>query len=96
MINPDHKEKPKMLHNDSHKFESGFVNVDIPENNSVMLGTLSGSRLGVWVAHAEGKFNFPYNEDQYQIVSSTAIRTTLQTQMVLTLTQQPFQKMAVT
>ena len=69
MINPDHKEKPKMLHNDSHKFESGFVNVDIPENNSVMLGTLSGSRLGVWVAHAEGKFNFPYNEDQYQIVS---------------------------
>ena len=69
MINPDHKEKPKMLHNDSHKFESGFVNVDIPENNSVMLGTLSGYRLGVWVAHAEGKFNFPYNEDQYQIVS---------------------------
>ena len=69
MINPDHKEKPKMLHNDSNKFESGFVNVDIPENNSVMLGTLSGSRLGVWVAHAEGKFNFPYNEDQYQIVS---------------------------
>ena len=69
MINPDHKEKPKMLHNDSHKFESGFVNVDIPENNSVMLGTLSGSRLGVWVAHAEGKFIFPYNEDQYQIVS---------------------------
>ena len=69
MINPDHKEKPKMLHNDSHKFESGFVNVDIPENNSVMLGTLSGSRLGVWVAHAEGKFNFPYNEDQYLIVS---------------------------
>lgn len=69
MINPDHKEKPKMLHNDSHKFESGFVNVDIPKNNSVMLGTLSGSRLGVWVAHAEGKFIFPYNEDQYQIVS---------------------------
>ena len=69
LINPDHTEKPKMLHNDSHKFESGFVNVDIPENNSVMLSTLSGSRLGVWVAHAEGKFNMPYNEDQYTIVS---------------------------
>ena len=58
-----------MLHNDSHKFESGFVNVDIPENNSVMFSTLSGSRLGVWVAHGEGKFNLPYNEDQYEIVS---------------------------
>ncbi|MCH1437634.1 MAG: phosphoribosylformylglycinamidine synthase [Flavobacteriales bacterium] len=69
MINPEHKEKPKMLHNDSHKFESGFVNVDIPENNSVMFSTLSGSRLGVWVAHGEGKFNLPYHEDQYQIVS---------------------------
>ena len=69
MINPEHEEKPKMLHNDSHKFESGFVNVDIPENNSVMFSTLSGSRLGVWVAHGEGKFNLPYNEDQYQIVS---------------------------
>ena len=69
MINPEHEEKPKMLHNDSHKFESGFVNVDIPENNSVMFSTLSGSRLGVWVAHGEGKFNLPYNEEQYQIVS---------------------------
>lgn len=69
MINPEHKEKPKMLHNDSHKFESGFVNVDIPENTSVMFSTLSGSRLGVWVAHGEGKFNLPYHEDQYQIVS---------------------------
>jgi phosphoribosylformylglycinamidine synthase len=69
MINPEHEEKPTMLHNDSHKFESGFVNVDIPENNSVMFSTLSGSRLGVWVAHGEGKFNLPYNEDQYQIVS---------------------------
>jgi len=69
MINPDHEEKPTMLHNDSHKFESGFVNVDIPENNSVMFKSLSGSKLGVWVAHGEGKFNLPYHEDQYQIVS---------------------------
>ena len=69
LINPEHEEKPKMLHNDSHKFESGFVNVDIPENNSVMFSSLAGSRLGVWVAHGEGKFNMPYNEEQYTIVS---------------------------
>ena len=69
LINGDHAEKPKLLHNDSHKFESGFVNVDIPENDSVLFSTLSGSRLGVWVAHGEGKFEMPYNEDQYNIVS---------------------------
>lgn len=65
LIYPEHPEKPKMLHNDSGKFESGFVNVTINENCSVMLGSLSGSRLGVWVAHGEGKFSFPYYQDHY-------------------------------
>ena len=68
LIYPEHPEKPKMDHNDSHKFESGFVNVDIKENNSIMLSSLSGSRLGTWVAHGEGKFSFPYYHDQYNIV----------------------------
>ncbi len=47
---------PKMAHNESHKFESGFVNMTIPKNNSIMLASLAGSKLGVWVAHGEGKF----------------------------------------
>ena len=47
----------KMLHNDSHKFESGFVSLVIPENKSVMFGSLSGNKLGIWVAHGEGKFS---------------------------------------
>lgn len=59
----------KMLHNDSHKFESGFVGLTIPENNSVMLGSLSGSKLGVWVAHGEGKFYLPKSENEYNIVA---------------------------
>jgi phosphoribosylformylglycinamidine synthase len=59
----------KMLHNDSHKFESGFVGITIPENNSVMLGSLSGSKLGVWVAHAEGKFQLPHPENEYNIIA---------------------------
>lgn len=65
LITPDHSEKPKMKHNASHKFESCFVNVTIPENKSVMLGSLSGQRLGVWVAHGEGKFNLPQGEHGY-------------------------------
>jgi len=68
LINPDHEEKPKMLHNDSHKHESGFTSVTIQENNSVMLSGLAGSTLGVWISHGEGKFQLPYGEDQYQIV----------------------------
>jgi len=69
LTNPDHAEKPRMLHNDSHKFESAFVSLTIPENNSVMLGSLSGTKLGVWVAHGEGKFSLPYTEDAYHVVA---------------------------
>lgn len=59
----------QMLHNDSHKFESAFVTLAIPENNSVMLSTLAGSKLGTWVAHGEGKFSLPLDEEQYNIVA---------------------------
>ena len=65
LITPDHAEKPKMGHNASHKLESSFVNVTVPENTSVMLGSLSGQRLGVWLAHGEGKFNLPKGEKGY-------------------------------
>jgi len=67
LIYPDHQKQPKMSWNDSHKYECTFVNVSIRENQSVMLKSLAGSRLGIWVAHGEGKFNFPYEESRYQI-----------------------------
>ena len=69
MINPDHDAKPKMLHNDSFKHESGFTSVKIQENNSVMLSGLAGLTLGVWISHGEGKFSFPYEESRYNIVA---------------------------
>ncbi|WP_291103252.1 MULTISPECIES: phosphoribosylformylglycinamidine synthase [unclassified Flavobacterium] len=68
LINSEHEEKPRMLHNESHKHESIFTSVKVQENNSVMLSTLAGSTLGVWVSHGEGKFQLPLAEDQYQIV----------------------------
>ena len=67
LINSNHNEKPKMLLNDSRKFESAFINIDIKENNSVMLKSMQGMRLGAWVAHGEGKFYFPYDEEKYNI-----------------------------
>ncbi len=67
LVYPDHEKKPKLLHNASHKFESGFLGVKIPDNNSVMLGNLSGMELGIWVAHGEGRFILPYAEEKYNI-----------------------------
>jgi phosphoribosylformylglycinamidine synthase len=67
VVTPDHDVKPKMLHNASGKFESSFLSVDVLENDSVMLKSLSGSRLGIWVAHGEGKFSFPKGESAYKI-----------------------------
>ena len=69
LVYPEHEKKHKMLHNDSHKFESNFVTLEIPKNNSIMFGSLSGSKIGVWVAHGEGKFSFPYEEKEYHIVA---------------------------
>ena len=59
----------KMLHNDSHKFESEFICLNIPQNNSVMFGSLSGSKLGLWVAHGEGKFHLPEPENSYNVIA---------------------------
>ncbi len=69
LINPSHEKRTRMEHNDSHKFESQFVGVAIPENKSVMFGSLSGIKTGIWVAHGEGKFNLPMPLDRYNIVA---------------------------
>jgi phosphoribosylformylglycinamidine synthase len=67
LIYPGRNDHPKMSWNDSHKYECTFVAVDILPNHSVMLGSLAGSTLGIWVAHGEGKFNFASAEDKYHI-----------------------------
>ncbi len=67
LVYTEHEMPPEMHVNDSGKFESGFVNVDILPNSSVMLSNMSGMRLGIWVAHGEGKFGLPYGEGDYHI-----------------------------
>ncbi|MDE5970391.1 MAG: phosphoribosylformylglycinamidine synthase subunit PurQ [Muribaculaceae bacterium] len=69
LINPDHKHPTRMEHNTSHKFESQFLGLTIPANNSVMLGSLSGSKLGIWVAHGEGRFMLPEPMKSYNVVA---------------------------
>jgi len=69
LINPDHDIHGKMTYNDSKKHESAFTSVKIQENNSVMLSSMAGATLGVWISHGEGKFKLPYEEDKYNIVA---------------------------
>ena len=69
LINPDHEKLAKMRHNVSNKHESNFTSVTIANNNSVMLSTLAGATLGVWISHGEGRFDLPMPEDQYNIVA---------------------------
>ncbi|SNR42803.1 phosphoribosylformylglycinamidine synthase [Maribacter sedimenticola] len=69
LINPEHETHGKMTYNDSHKHESNFTSVEIQKNNSVMLSSLEGSKLGVWISHGEGKFSLPLSEDNYDIVA---------------------------
>lgn len=68
LVYPEHSERPKLLHNDSHKFETNFITMEIPQNESVMFKSLSGSRLGLWAAHGEGKFYFPKAENEYNVI----------------------------
>ena len=74
LINNDHavndsRSYAEMLHNDSHKFESAFVTLSIPQNDSVMFGSLSGQKIGCWVAHGEGKFHLPLEESAYNVAA---------------------------
>ncbi|WCO00658.1 phosphoribosylformylglycinamidine synthase [Psychroserpens ponticola] len=75
LINPEHEAHGKMIHNESKKHESSFTSVTIQKNNSVMLSSLAGSTLGVWISHGEGKFNLPQSEDQYDIVAKYGYET---------------------
>ncbi|MEN6617932.1 MAG: phosphoribosylformylglycinamidine synthase [Rikenellaceae bacterium] len=67
-ITPGNREKsPKMKHNDSYKYESAFVGVSVEKSPSIMLASLIGSKLGIWVAHGEGKFSFPLEISKYNV-----------------------------
>ena len=68
LIFPEMKENhPKMHHNISGKFECGFISVDIQETNSVMLQSMIGSKLGIWLAHGEGRFMMEGTASDYHI-----------------------------
>ena len=65
----------KMDHNISHKFESTFLSIEVPENHSVMFSSLAGRSLGIWVAHGEGRFCLTKPESDYHIAAKYSYST---------------------
>ena len=56
VVYPGMTNHPKMHHNSTGKFECAFINVDIQPNNTILLGNMEGARLGIGLAHGEGRF----------------------------------------
>lgn len=67
LVTPQHEQKPKMEFNRSGKLESCFIGIDVQPNNSVMLSTLQGSKIGIWASHGEGRFSLPMDQNNYNI-----------------------------
>ena len=66
-VYPEMSQHPKMHDNATGKFESAFVNVDILPNETVMFNSMVGARLGIWLAHGEGRFVLTGQESDYII-----------------------------
>ncbi|MDR3129508.1 MAG: phosphoribosylformylglycinamidine synthase [Tannerellaceae bacterium] len=69
LLYPEHGQTHRLLHNRSRKFESAYVTLIIPENHSVFLHNLAGVKLGAWIAHGEGRFEFPLSLDEYHVAA---------------------------
>jgi len=52
-------DQPRFVHNASGRFESRFSSVEIGPSPAVLLKGMEGTRMGVWVAHGEGRAHFP-------------------------------------
>ncbi|GMH42502.1 hypothetical protein BSKO_10421 [Bryopsis sp. KO-2023] len=67
----DDTHQPRFVHNTSGRFESRWVTVRIEDDNpAIMLEGMSGSVLGVWCAHGEGKVLFPEDQIQQEVVGA--------------------------
>jgi phosphoribosylformylglycinamidine synthase len=67
LLYPEHSKKLKLRRNLSKKFESAFLGVEIMPTDNIFLQPLVGTKLGVWVAHGEGRFELPEGPDAYDI-----------------------------
>ncbi|HMO18792.1 MAG TPA: phosphoribosylformylglycinamidine synthase [Oligoflexia bacterium] len=59
----------RMDHNESGKFESGFVSLSIGESPALIFKPLQGSVLGAWIAHGEGRFRLDETVSRFNLVA---------------------------
>ncbi|OGB74981.1 phosphoribosylformylglycinamidine synthase [candidate division Kazan bacterium RIFCSPHIGHO2_01_FULL_49_10] len=64
---PEDKQ-PRFIRNRSERFESRFSAVKILSSPAIMLQGMSGSTLGIWVAHGEGRLHVPNLDDLDRIL----------------------------
>jgi phosphoribosylformylglycinamidine synthase len=69
----EEERQPRLVHNDSGRFESRFSSVKIGDSPSVFFKGMEGSSLGVWVAHGEGKFYFPDDKVYEDVVAKNLV-----------------------
>lgn len=53
------EQQPRFIRNRSGRFESRWVTVKVLDSPAIMLSGMTGSTLGVWVAHGEGRLRVP-------------------------------------
>jgi len=70
LLNPHTPGQIQLTHNDSGMFECVFTSVTIQDNTSPMFQGLTGSTLGIWSAHGEGKFYFGKDFNGMQLVGT--------------------------
>ena len=55
------EQQPRFIHNPCGRFRRSWVTVQVNESPSILFKDMAGSRLGIWVAHGEGRLHFPDN-----------------------------------
>lgn len=62
------EKQPRFVHNISERFESRWAQVEVLPSPSVLLSGMEGTKLGVWVAHGEGRLVYPDQAIQDEVM----------------------------
>ncbi len=62
------RKQSRFVHNTSGRFESRWVQVEVLPSPSILFAEMEGSKLGVWVAHGEGRLVYPDKSIEIQVI----------------------------
>jgi len=67
------QQQPRFVQNTSGRFESRWVTVKILESPAIMFKGMTDSILGIWVAHGEGRLQFPDSRLMDQVINQKLV-----------------------